>query len=161
MFTVWFFAINWISDENIPALCVPEKLFVSTPRGASEKSFLFILFLLSCVGSFILKISTRSGGKRSGEYFARLLCCWRFAFFRAAGLLFSSCTCWTRRFYDVVGGVGCKCLFVVLLYTVQQWEAYRIFAAIKVTSSSVRSWSEVNFSVRMLQRVFLSYRPKI
>lgn len=43
-----------------PALYVSEKLFVSTPRGASEKSFLFIFFLLSCVGTFILKIFTRN-----------------------------------------------------------------------------------------------------
>lgn len=134
MFTVWFFAINWISDQNIPAL----KNFSFQPRVERRKNHFYSFYFFYHVSAHLFRKISLGTGKNEEEN-TPLAC------YAADGSLFSSCTCWARLLYDVVCGVGFKCLFVVLLYTARQWEAFPIFAAIKVMGSSVRSWSEVNF----------------
>lgn len=119
-------------------LCVFLKNFSFQPRVERRKNHFYSFCFLYHVSVHLFWKFPLEAGESEVEN-TSLAC------YAADGSLFSSCTCWTRRFYDVVGGVGYKCLFVVLLYTVQQWEVLRIFAAIKVMGSSVRSWSERNF----------------
>lgn len=127
------------------------KNFSFQPRVERRENdfFLFILFLLSCVGKFILKMFTRNGENGVGN---TSFCC-----YASDGSLFASLHMPSETIFRVVCGVNYKCLFVVL-YRVQRWEAFRIFTAIKVTGSSVRSWSGVYFSVLIWQKGIFCYR---